>query len=662
MASGFAAIGLIAAMNTAAPAAAFRLDVREDASASDFEATLRLERAHRRGHPDDEIVIALPAHLARTIPIALGPEDSGRAGAPLVLRGAAGEGTTITGAVVVDSEARPDLSEALRARLPSGVADRVRRWRPDVAWLAATTPAFAAIGSFAWSGPGRLIVYEGQRRLQPARWPPQGYLTSPVVLPQHAPGHLAVGLPTPVVGLQQEMDFWVEGFWGWNWWFERRRASAPAAQTVEVDKPDAPIRASARYRLFNVAAGLDRSGVYYRDAEDGALYFLPDADDRDGRLSIAVADGLLRIRGAAHMRIENIAFEKTIGVTASIEDSSDVVLSDCYVGQAGTTGVVISGGDNDRIENCVVDDVGYGGVAIGGGDRATLTPGRQVLGGSYIARFGRELPTYRPGVSLQGVGNRVEDCEIAFGPHAGLIFGGNDQVIAGNLFHDLALDSDDAGAIYSGRNWTMRGAVIEANGFRDIQNKIDASPVVGVYLDDQMSGATVIGNIFQRVDEPILVGGGRENLIRDNLLLDWRRGPIAVDSRGLTWEADMAKPGGALMRSLDAVPFRSAVWTARYPGLATLPDDRPGAPVGNVVADNLSDRTPVVAYDNPQTATYGEERGSRMVAAQGADFSAALAGIPADAPAAPLLRAAAARIAATERAMPALRFRARAGQ
>lgn len=656
-----ATIGLAAATGAEAPASPFVLNIREDASEAEVETTLRAERAHRRLYPDDEIVIALPSHLFRSAPIVLGPEDSGRETAPLVLRGA-GDGATVSGAVAVGSQFPADLPEALRARLPAAVRDQVRRARLSDALLAITAPPFAAIGSFAQAAPGRLVVFEGDRRLQPARWPPEGYLTSPDVSAGSAPDRLAMRLPAPVAGLEREAVLWVDGFWGWNWWFERRGAHAISEQTFDMAKPEAPIRPGARYRLVNVAAGLDRSGVVYWDGADGALDFLPDPSDRDGRLFIAIADGLLRVREAAHVRIENVAFEKTIGSAVSIDDSSDVVLRDCYVGETGTNGIVISGGDHDRVERCVVDDIGYAGVSIAGGDRTRLAGAGHVLRATSVSRFGRELPSYRPGVSLQGVGNRVEDCEIAFGPHAGLIVDGNDHVIEGNVLHDVALDSDDSGAIYADRSWTARGTIIAANEFRDIRSRVSASPVMGVYLDDQISGVTVEGNVFQRVDEPILVGGGRDNVVRDNLLLGSRRGPIALDARGLSWEAHMASPSGVLTKGLETVPVRSAIWATRYPALARLPEDHPGAPIGNRFADNLADRAPLVVYDRPQTAAFGRETGDRTIDARGVDFPSLLAGLPPDAPATPVLRATADRIAATERSMQALRFRRRRGE
>ncbi|MBV8473050.1 MAG: hypothetical protein JO234_06495, partial [Hyphomicrobiales bacterium] len=96
-----------------------------------------------------------------------------------------------------------------------------------------------------------------------------------------------------------------------------------------------------------------------------------------------------------------------------------------------------------------------------------------------------------------------------------------------------------------------------------------------------------------------------------------------------------------------------------YPGLAKLPDDRPGAPLGNVFADNLADRAPVIAYDRPETAALGEESGNRAIPA-GGEPDGALPPLPDDAPAAASLRATEARVAATEQATHALRFRARA--
>ena len=69
----------------------------------------------------------------------------------------------------------------------------------------------------------------------------------------------------------------------------------------------------------------------------------------------------------------------------------------------------------------------------------------------------------RPAVSLQGVGNRATCNLIDNAPHQAISFGGNEHLIEFNEIHSVCFESNDAGAIYSGRDWTMRGTVIRNN-------------------------------------------------------------------------------------------------------------------------------------------------------------------------------------------------------
>jgi hypothetical protein len=77
-------------------------------------------------------------------------------------------------------------------------------------------------------------------------------------------------------------------------------------------------------------------------------------------------------------------------------------------------------------------------------------------------------------------------------------FAGNDHVIEFNDVHHVCLESNDAGAVYSGRDWTWRGTVIRFNKFWEITGFEDRG-CVGVYLDDMLCGTHVHGNLFWRV-------------------------------------------------------------------------------------------------------------------------------------------------------------------
>ena len=105
-------------------AAEFRLGAPEAATSKQIDETLAAERAHRARHPGDVIVIVLPARLALTAPIVLGADDSGRPQAPLILRGAGGGGSTISGATALDAES---ARQAIRTDLAAFLRDEVRR-------------------------------------------------------------------------------------------------------------------------------------------------------------------------------------------------------------------------------------------------------------------------------------------------------------------------------------------------------------------------------------------------------------------------------------------------------------------------------------------------------------------------------------------------------
>ena len=190
---------------------------------------------------------------------------------------------------------------------------------------------------------------------------------------------------------------------------------------------------------------------------------------------------------------------------------------------------------------------------------------------------------YHPAVSISGVGNRVAHNLIHDAPHMGVGFSGNDHVIQLNELHHVCMESNDAGAMYAGRDWTMRGTVIRDNYLHDI-NGFEGRGCVGVYLDDMWCGTTIESNVFYRVTMAAFVGGGRDNIIRNNVFVDCNPA-VHIDSRALGWAADTVDT--TMKERLNAVPYRQPPWSERYPQLLTLLADEPAAPKGNIVERNI---------------------------------------------------------------------------
>ena len=139
---------------------------------------------------------------------------------------------------------------------------------------------------------------------------------------------------------------------------------------------------------------------------------------------------------------------------------------------------------------------------------------------------------YNPAVQMSGVGNRVTHNLIHDAPHMAIGSGGQNHRIEYNEIYHVCTESNDAGAMYAGRNWTMRGTEIRFNYLHDIQG-FEGKGCVGVYLDDQYSGTLVYGNLFHKVTRAAMIGGGRDCTIENNIFVDcvprrtWTRAALA---------------------------------------------------------------------------------------------------------------------------------------
>jgi hypothetical protein len=101
------------------------------------------------------------------------------------------------------------------------------------------------------------------------------------------------------------------------------------------------------------------------------------------------------------------------------------------------------------------------------------------------------------------------------------------------------------------------------------------------------SGITVDHNLFLRVDQPVFIGGGRDNAVTGNLMVA-SAPAIHIDGRGTDWSKQAVEDADSeLRRNLAAVPYRGPAWQRRYPDLASILDRQPGLPLGNRSRGNV---------------------------------------------------------------------------
>ncbi|MDH7571546.1 MAG: right-handed parallel beta-helix repeat-containing protein, partial [Armatimonadota bacterium] len=241
----------------------------------------------------------------------------------------------------------------------------------------------------------------------------------------------------------------------------------------------------------------------------------------------------------------------------------------------GGTAISVVGGTGHRVVSCDVHDVGEAGISVEGGDRRTLTPARHEVLNNHVHHFAAWVFTYRPGIRLAGVGCRAAHNLIHHTPHMAVGISGNDHLFELNEIHSAVYETDDAGALYTGRNPSLRGNVIRHNYWHHIGSGL-AHGQAAIYLDDGVCGTLVEGNVFYRAGGgsfgAVFVHGGKENLFQNNLFVEC---PIAAafspwsDER---WR-NFLKSELITERLYKEIDVRKPPYITRYPELARLPEN-----------------------------------------------------------------------------------------
>jgi hypothetical protein len=557
---------------------------------------LALARELRRSQPDApaiEIVLAAGLHRLES-PVEIGPGDSGTPAIPLVIRGTPGGTSVISGSIPIDPEpgavrGYDRLQQAARAgtklyRLPPRLAairhiDTARPYALAIL-VERFTPVLKPSVPFE--------IFDEQGALRPARWPNNGWAHVEGPGTGGGPGIEWWALTTNAPRLDAwrgEPDLWTAGYWKWDYTYERHRVGEVRSRTLNLATPFTfGLKPGARFHIYHALAELDAPGEWYRDHERNVLLALPRGNDP--RLEVSVTASAFVLDGASHVRLSNLTIERFYGDAISVIGGSDVVIERSTLRWAGQRGASFVDARNSGIASSDITDTGEGGVLLLGGDRSTLTPAGLFVRSSRIVRYNRIGYTFKPGIDIAGVGNIVSANYIAQAPHQAIQLQGNDHIIEGNEITDVVNDTTDSGAIYTGLDWTARGSIINNNFIHDIAPPHPGFETKGVYLDDFTSGVTVTGNLFLRVQQPVFIGGGRDNIVESNIFIA-AEPAIHIDSRGQDWASKFVTgPASDLRRRLASLPTMSEPWQKRYPSLAGILRDEPGIAKRNVTRNN----------------------------------------------------------------------------
>lgn len=516
--------------------------------------------------------------------------------APVTYAAYKGETAILDGGRPVDKWTRV-ADAAILARFDPAAREHVLQ--ADLSKLGITDYGDLAPRGFGETSPlAPLELFFNSKPMTLAQWPNTGnWATIAGTKADQGADHFIYSGDRPSRWLR-DPDVWLHGYWQYDWAdkYVKVLGIDPATHQIRTapQASDTQYTPKQRWQALNILEELDSPGEYYLDRTTGILYFWPPSDIRKGRAAVSLAGDLVSLDHISQVTLRGLTFQDCRGTALKITGGSHDTLVDCTMRNTGDNGVDIANGIANGLRGCEIVGIGGTGVELAGGDRKTLAPGKCFVENCKIHDFGRWDRTYHPAVAISGVGNVIAHNLLYDSPHSAILLSGNDHLIEYNEIHDVCLQTGDSGAFYMGRNWTMRGNMVMFNYFHDLGGASGlhgTTDVVGVYLDDTAAGTTVYGNLFVRAKHGVQIGGGRDNIVSNNIFVDCDPA-VSLDARGLTWAAGDLAPGGAwhMRELLNAVPYDKPPYAIRYPHLANLLADNPGAPKYNVITHNIAYR------------------------------------------------------------------------
>lgn len=344
-------------------------------------------------------------------------------------------------------------------------------------------------------------------------------------------------------------DVWVYGYFYWDW----ADMSTPIKEINDSNKSLTTsycsrygFKENGNYYFYNILEELDAPNEYYIDRDTNILYFYPSEDLSTSQITLSITTTPIFIfnEDAKYINLNGLTIQGTRSDAVSM-NGNNCEISNCLIQNAADAGISVLGSNNiisgneichtgkDAIVlNIDFDDYRQSEVVYGNSVMDSIKNyghGYNIVDNNSLHDIGEIQKTYIAGVNMEGTGNKVSHNEIYNAPHTGILYYGNDHVIEYNHIHDVVLQSSDAGAIYTGLSYCTYGNVIRYNCINDIGS--DSFTPSAIYFDDGSSGQTAYGNVLVNIPSyAFLIGGGRDNTVTDNLIINAQKG-IDYDDR-----------------------------------------------------------------------------------------------------------------------------------
>lgn len=534
-------------------------------------------------------------------------EDSGTAEKPTLITAYPGEEVRFSGAEKVEYKA--DLEPEIEARLPEEMRDKVLAFdlkKNGLDGLMEFEQMYYSIAKKATAD----VLWDGEY-CNVARWPNEGYAkvgtvayagfslfkTEGVVYHRDDDVGFVFTSDAPNVEkwINAKDDAWLFGYWKYGWATDSVRIKHISGNKVFTQTSVSfGVKRGGEYYIFNLPEELDSPGEWYINNKTGIMYIYPMSEyNEDTEVTITrLNEPLIECSNVSYLTIENMTVQSGMNSGIDIADCTNVQVAGCTIKQFTKNAVNITNSLNSGVLSSEVEQIGATGIYINSGNRSNLEAMGCYAVNNNVHNFGRVEKTYYPGIEMHGVGNYMAYNEIHDAPHMALRAEGNNNIIEFNEIYDVVKETKDAGAFYTCRDQLAFGNIMRYNYYHDIYGGTGeaAGTAVGFYVDDVGCAWTCYGNIFNKVDHPILIGGGSNNKVMNNLILnapsETTKYAISLDRRD-SWSQIMTYATS----TLAFADYKNEVWQKWYPEAynikETLTADGVVLPRNDVIKNNV---------------------------------------------------------------------------
>ena len=395
---------------------------------------------------------------------------------------------------------------------------------------------------------------------------------------------------------ENETNPLVSGYLKFGWSFSINQIKLANDKKNSISLKTFPlygVSSGAPFYISNILSQLDSAGEYYIDYKSALLYFIipQNVNLNDFNLEITNLDkDMVELNNTQNVIFRNISFSNCRASAFDLKNVKNITLENIDIQNMGHNAINAFGYEI-KITNCKIFDIGQKGIQLSGGERINLIYSNNIIYNCKIERVSRIYRTYNPAIEISGVGNIVRNCYIDNLPHLAIRYYGNENLIEKNEIFNVCYETNDASAIYVGRDWASRGNLIRNNYIHDIfsSNKT-GYPVNAIYFDDCSSGNTAKSNIINNIaGYGVLMGGGRDNIVVENIISNCGA-EIYIDSRGSTLITEEKNDSWNLKEQIEKLNYKSTIWSSKYPELASIFNDgyeNSKLPIGSKIVNNV---------------------------------------------------------------------------